>query len=236
VLIESLEVIERNARVQTQLIEDLLDMSRITSGKMRLDIQPVDPITFVEAAIETVRPSAEAKEIRLTTLLDPLAGPISGDPSRLQRVVWNLLSNAIKFTGRNGRIEIVLERVNSHIEITVADSGIGIKPEFLPYVFDRFRQEATSTTRTTMGLGLGLSIVKHLVEQHGGTAVSPGEGRGATFSIHLPLTAVHRAADTHERGHPSGPRSVAGLFRRVDLSGARAGRVRCARRRRSRGW
>jgi len=216
-----LEVIERNARMQTQLIEDLLDMSRITSGKMRLDVQPVAPITFIEAAIETVRPSAEAKGIKLTQVLDPAAGPISGDPNRLQQVVWNLLSNAIKFTGRNGRVQVLLERVNSHIEITVADSGIGIKPEFLAHVFDRFRQEDASPTRTARGLGLGLAIVKHLVEQHGGTvrATSPGEGHGATFTINLPLTVVHRSTDDGERLHPRGGRSVATDFKRLDLSG-----------------
>jgi signal transduction histidine kinase/ActR/RegA family two-component response regulator len=218
---QGLEVIERNARMQTQLIEDLLDMSRIASGKMRLDIQPVQPVTFVEAAIETVRPSAEAKGITLTQLLDPAAGPINGDPSRLQQVVWNLLSNAIKFTGRGGRVEVVLERVNSHVEITVSDSGIGIKPEFLPYVFERFRQEGGSATRPAKGLGLGLSIVRHLVEQHGGTvqARSPGEGCGATFAIHLPLTVAHRGTAYGERRHPKSPRSVAMEFKRLDLSG-----------------
>ncbi len=129
-----------NARLQTQLIEDLLDMSRITSGKVRLDIQPVAPASFIEAAIETVRPAADAKDIRIEKLLDPVAGPISGDPSRLQQVIWNLLSNAIKFTPKGGKVQVVLERVNSHIEIHVADTGIGIKPEFLAHVFERFRQ------------------------------------------------------------------------------------------------
>jgi signal transduction histidine kinase/ActR/RegA family two-component response regulator len=218
---QGLEVIERNARVQTQLIEDLLDMSRITSGKMRLDIQPVEPISFIEAAIETVRPSAEAKGIKLINLLDPAAGPISGDPNRLQQVVWNLISNAIKFTGRNGRVEVLLERVNSHIEITVSDTGIGIAPAFLPHVFDRFRQADASATRTVKGLGLGLSIVKHLVEQHGGTVrvTSPGEGRGATFSVELPLTVAHRNTESGDRLHPTGSRSVAAEFKRLDLSG-----------------
>ena len=218
---QGLEIIERNARMQTQLVEDLLDMSRITSGKMRLDVQPVSPIAFIDAAIETVRPTAEAKGIRLTKLLDPAAGPIIGDPSRLQQVVWNLLSNAIKFTGKSGRVEIVLARVNSQVEITVADSGIGIKPEFLPHVFDRFRQEGASATNPAGGLGLGLSIVRHLVEQHGGTvqAMSPGEGRGATFTIHLPLTVVHRSADGEERLHPRGMSAGAAEFKRLDLSG-----------------
>jgi signal transduction histidine kinase/ActR/RegA family two-component response regulator len=218
---QGLEVIERNARAQTQLIEDLLDMSRIISGKMRLDIQSVDPSAFIEAAIQTVRPSAEAKGIRLSTLLDPGAGPVNGDPGRLQQVVWNLLSNAIKFTDRNGRVQVVLERVNSHIEIAVADTGVGIKPEFLPHVFDRFRQEKASRTRTAAGLGLGLSIVKHLVELHGGSlrAISAGEGQGATFTVCLPLTVVQREGQPGHRLHPKGPSPTSPLFRPPDLSG-----------------
>ena len=192
--LKGLETIERNARVQTQLIEDLLDMSRITSGKLRLDIQPLQPVSFIEAAVETVRPAADAKGIRLETLLDPAAGPISGDPGRLQQVIWNLLSNAIKFTPKDGKVQILLERVNSHIEISVADTGVGIKPEFIPHLFERFRQGDASTTRKYGGLGLGLSIVKSLVELHGGTVAvkSPGEGQGTTVTVHLPLTVVHR--------------------------------------------
>jgi signal transduction histidine kinase/ActR/RegA family two-component response regulator len=218
---QGIEVIERNARAQTQLIEDLLDMSRIISGKMRLDIQTVDPVAFVEAAIQTVRPAAEAKGIRLSTLLDPGAGPINGDPNRLQQVVWNLLSNAIKFTAREGRVQVVLERVNSHIEIAVADTGVGIKPEFLPHVFDRFRQEKASRTRSATGLGLGLSIVKHLVELHGGSvhAISAGEGQGATFTVCLPLTVVQREGDPGRRLHPRGLSRTSPLFRPPDLSG-----------------
>ena len=204
VLQQGLEVIERNARVQTQLIEDLLDTSRITSGKVRLDIQPVAPLTFIEAAIETVRPAANAKGIRIEKLLDPTAGPISGDPSRLQQVVWNLLSNAIKFTPRDGKVQVLLERVNSHIEISVADTGIGIKPDFLMYAFERFRQADATSTRRFGGLGLGLSIVKNLVELHGGNvyAQSPGEGLGATFSVHLPVSVVLRHTEISERSHP----------------------------------
>jgi signal transduction histidine kinase/ActR/RegA family two-component response regulator len=218
---QGIEVIERNARAQTQLIEDLLDMSRIISGKMRLDIQSVDPVAFVEAAIQTVRPAAEAKGIRLSTLLDPGAGPINGDPNRLQQVVWNLLSNAIKFTAREGRVQVVLERVNSHIEIAVADTGVGIKPEFLPHVFDRFRQEKASGTRSATGLGLGLSIVKHLVELHGGSvhAISAGEGQGATFTVCLPLTVVQREGDPGRRLHSRGLSRTSPLFRPPDLSG-----------------
>lgn len=218
---QGLEVIEQNARMQTRLIEDLLDMSRIIAGKMRLDIQSLEPGLFIQAAIETVRPAADAKGITLSKLLDPAAGPVAGDPNRLQQVVWNLLSNAIKFTERNGTVQVLLERVSSHIEITVADTGIGIKPEFLPHVFDRFRQADASTGRTARGLGLGLSIVKHFVELHGGAVkvTSPGEGRGTTFTIELPLMVVHRPVDNLERVHPRGPGAVSFDFRLSDLSG-----------------
>ncbi len=218
---KGLDTIERNARVQTQLIEDLLDMSRITSGKVRLDIQPVAPVSFIEAAVETVRPAADAKGIRLEKLLDPTAGPIAGDPSRLQQVIWNLLSNAIKFTPKDGKVQIMLERVNSHIEINVADTGVGIKPEFLAHVFERFRQADASTTRRYGGLGLGLSIVKHLVELHGGTVrvSSAGENRGSVFSVHLPLTAVHRQGQNEARLHPQTPTATIMDFKTVDLSG-----------------
>jgi signal transduction histidine kinase/ActR/RegA family two-component response regulator len=218
---EGLKVIERNARMQTELIEDLLDMSRITSGKMRLDVQPVEPATFIEAALETVRPAAEAKGITLSKLLDPAAGPVMGDPNRLQQIVWNLLSNAIKFTGKDGRVQVLLERVSSHVEITVADTGIGIKPEFLPHVFDRFQQADSSAARTAKGLGLGLSIVKHLVEQHGGSVhvTSPGEGQGATFSLQIPLTVVHRKPEPGEHRHPKGIGGITTDFKRPDLSG-----------------
>ena len=196
-------------------------MSRITSGKMRLDIQPADPVVFIEAAIETVRPGADAKGITLSTQLDPAAGPITGDPNRLQQVVWNLLSNAIKFTAKNGQVQILLTRESSFIEITVADTGIGIKPEFLPHVFDRFRQEDASRTRTVQGLGLGLSIVKHLVELHGGSVrgTSAGEGRGAVFTVQLPLRAAPRDTEDGERPHPMEPAPIAADFRRSDLSG-----------------
>ena len=195
--------------MQTQLIEDLLDMSRITSGKLRLDMQPIQPVSFIEAALETVKPAADAKGIRLETFLDPAAGPISGDPGRLQQVIWNLLSNAIKFTPKNGKVQIVLERVNSHIEISVADTGVGIKPEFMPHLFERFRQGDASTTRKYGGLGLGLSIVKNLVELHGGTVgvKSAGEGQGTTVTVHLPLTgSPHERLG--ERLHPKTPRAA----------------------------
>jgi signal transduction histidine kinase/CheY-like chemotaxis protein len=204
---QGLDAIARNARMQAQLIEDLLDMSRITSGKMRLDVQPVDPLTFVEAALETVRPAAAAKAVRLEKMLDPAAGPVSGDPHRLQQVTWNLLSNAIKFTPKGGKVQVVLQRVNSHIELSVADTGIGIRPDFLAHVFERFRQADASTTRQQAGLGLGLSIVKQLVELHGGTvrAHSLGEGRGTTFTVELPLLVVQRSAHGEPRVHPSSP-------------------------------
>ena len=215
-----LEIIERNTRVQKQLIEDLLDMNLITSGKLRLEIQPVAPMSFVEAALETVRPAAEAKGIRLISVLDPAAGPIAGDPNRLQQVVWNLLSNAIKFTGRNGRIQVTLQRVDSHVEIAVEDTGIGITPEFLPYVFDRFRQADPSSTRAAGGLGLGLAIVKQLVELHGGAvrATSAGDERGATFTVELPRIAI-RGDAAHGGVHPTALESTALEFKRLDLAG-----------------
>ncbi len=223
-LSKGLDTIERSARVQTQLIEDLLDMSRIASGKVRLDIQPIEPASFIEAAIESVRPTADAKGIRLEKILDSTAGTISGDPNRLQQVIWNLISNAIKFTPRGGKVQVVLERVNSHIEISVADTGIGIDPRFIPHVFERFRQGDASTTRKFGGLGLGLSIVKSLVEMHGGTvrAQSPGENQGTTFAVRLPVAVVHRHALGEERIHPRTPSGASADFRITDLAGIKA--------------
>jgi PAS domain S-box-containing protein len=217
---KGLQTIERNARAQTQLIEDLLDMSRITSGKLRLDIQPIQPLSFIEAALDTVTTAADAKGIRIERFLDPAAGPIYGDPGRLQQVIWNLLSNAIKFTPKGGKVQVVLERVNSHIEISVADTGCGIKPAFMPYLFDRFRQADSATTRQFGGLGLGLSIVKSLVELHGGTvqARSPGENQGTTVTVHLPLTVVH-GSPAPERRHPRAPQPVAAPFVASELAG-----------------
>ncbi len=216
-----LEIIERNARTQTQLIDDLLDMNRIIAGKMRLDVQPLEPATIIENALETVRPAADAKGIRLEKILDPRAGPVVGDPSRLQQVLWNLLSNAIKFTPRDGKVVAVLQRVNSHVEIRVIDTGIGIDHEFLPHVFDRFRQADASTTRRFGGLGLGLSIAKQLAELHGGTvrADSPGTGRGATFTITLPLVAVYPSTPAEDREHPRSSIVPPVDFDDVDLSG-----------------
>jgi PAS domain S-box-containing protein len=189
---EGLAVIERNTRAQAQLIDDLLDMSRIISGKIRLDVHSINPVVFIHAAVETVTPAARAKGIELQLALDQDAGPIPGDPSRLQQVVWNLLSNAIKFTPRGGRVTVSLERGASAVEISVTDTGQGIATEFLPHVFERFRQADASSTRRHGGLGLGLAIVKQIVELHGGTihASSEGEGRGSTFRIDLPLAAL----------------------------------------------
>jgi PAS domain S-box-containing protein len=200
--VKGLETIERNARVQAQIIGDLLDMSRIISGKVQLDVQRISLNEVINAAIDAIRPSAEAKRLRVRATLDTKLSPIRGDPNRLQQIFWNLLTNAVKFTPANGRIDVVLERVNSHVEICVEDSGIGIKPEFLAFVFDRFRQADASTTRNQGGLGLGLSIVKHLVELHGGTVrvKSPGEGQGTTFIVALPVSVIHSEETTrHER-------------------------------------
>jgi signal transduction histidine kinase/ActR/RegA family two-component response regulator len=200
----AVEVIERNARAQAQLIEDLLDVSRIVSGKMRLDVQPVDPAELIETAIESVRPAADAKSVQVQKVLDSGAGPISGDAARLQQVIWNLLSNAIKFTPQGGQVQVRLERINSHVEITVNDTGAGISPEFLPYVFERFRQADQKLNRHHGGLGLGLAIVRHLVELHGGEVrvYSQGEGQGATFTVVLPLIVHHQLAEDNSRVHP----------------------------------
>jgi len=189
----ALDTIERNAQLQVQLIDDLLDVSRIISGKLRLTVIPLELAPVIEAAIDAIRPAADAKNIRLQVMLDSNAGLVSGDPDRLQQVVWNLLSNAVKFTDKGGRIQIRLEHFNSHVVTTVSDTGKGIPPEFLPYVFDRFRQADSSITRLHGGLGLGLAIVRQLVDLHGGSvhAESPGENQGATFSFELPLIIAH---------------------------------------------
>jgi CheY-like chemotaxis protein/anti-sigma regulatory factor (Ser/Thr protein kinase) len=174
---------------------------------VRLDVQRVDVAGVIRAAVETVRPAADAKGIRLQTVLDPHAGPVSGDPNRLQQVFWNLLSNAVKFTARGGRVHVTLERVNSQLEVSVTDTGEGIAAAFLPHVFDRFRQADASANRRHGGLGLGLAIVKQLVELHGGTVrvKSPGVGQGATFTVALPLMAVHPepAGSDADRRHPT---------------------------------
>ena len=202
----AVETIYRNAKSQTQLVADLLDVSRIISGKLRLDVRTVDLLSIVNAAIDSIRPAAEAKTIRLQTLLDPAAGPISGDADRLQQIVWNLLTNAVKFTPKGGRIQVKVQRVDSHVEIVVSDTGVGINKEFLPYVFDRFRQADASTTRIHGGLGLGLSIVHQLVDLHGGavSVSSEGEGKGATFTISLPFVGVtSNETEAAEPVHPT---------------------------------
>ena len=205
---EGLEIIERNARAQGQMVEDLLDMSRITSGKLSLDVQPVQLPQVVEGAITAVKMAAEAKGIRLQKTIDPMLGVnVTGDPHRLQQVLWNLLNNAIKFTPKGGRVGVVLKRVASHVELSVSDSGIGIPAEFLPYVFERFRQADGSHARKFGGLGLGLSIVRNLVELHGGTVRvdSPGDNLGTTFTVTLPVRAVAQQPDQdHPRAHAGG--------------------------------
>ena len=205
---QGLDTIERNARVQAQIIEDLLDMSRIISGKVRLDVAQIDLPAVLNDSIDTVRAAAEAKGIRLQAVVDPRGGPISGDADRLRQVFWNLLNNAIKFTPKGGQAWVLLDRVKSHIEVSVIDTGEGIAPEFLPYVFDRFQQGDASTTRRHGGLGLGLAIVKQLVELHGGTVGvrSDGIGKGATFTVHLPLLAVYLGPDKEGRPSRTAPR------------------------------
>src|SRR5271154_6018297 len=177
-------------------------MSRIISGKGRLGVQRGGLPAVPNEAIETLRAPREGKGVRLQVVVDPFAGPISGDPNRLQQIFWNLLNNAIKFTPKCGKVQVLLERVNSHVEVSVIDTGEGIAPEFLPYIFDRFQQGDASTTRRHGGLGLGLAIVKQLVELHGGNVrvQSDGLGKGATFTVRLPLTAVD--SEPEKEGHP----------------------------------
>ena len=188
---QGVEVIERNAKLQAQMIEELLDMSRIISGKLLFELEPTDVAKLVEAAVAAVRPTADARGILLNTTVSRCRN-VNADPARLQQVTWNLLTNALKFTPRGGQVNIGLSEIEEHVEMTVSDTGQGIKPEFLPFVFDRFRQADASTTRRHGGLGLGLSIVKSLVELHGGSVEvdSPGEGRGATFTVRLPIPTL----------------------------------------------
>jgi CheY-like chemotaxis protein len=219
---QGIEVIDRNARAQTQIIEDLLDMSRIISGKVRLDVQRVDLAPVVAAAVDALKPTADAKGVRLHVVLDPRAGPVSGDPSRLQQVFWNLLSNAVKFTPRGGRVQVLLERVNSHLELSVIDTGEGISAEFLPFVFDRFRQSDASTTRQHGGLGLGLAIVKQLVELHGGSisAKSAGEGKGSTFTVALPMTVIQPdVVEPVAKRHPTAKGTPVSVEHCADIAG-----------------
>jgi len=212
--VRGFEVIERNTRILTQLIDDLLDVSRIVTGKLRLELQAVDPVTVIDAAIAAVQPLADAKPIRLTAILDASTGAVLGDPQRLQQVVWNLLCNAIKFTPAHGRVELRLERADGVARMTVSDTGQGIAPALLPQVFERFRQGEAG--RTTGGLGLGLSIVRHITDLHRGTvrAASDGDGRGATFIVELPLltpTIGTPAASRFDARLPAALTSLAGL-------------------------
>ena len=199
----ALETIERSAKAQNQLINDLLDVSRIITGKLRLNVHPMILVSLIESAIDSIRPAAEAKNISIHSILDPDAGLVSGDSDRLQQVFWNLFTNAIKFTPKGGRVYVQLERVNSHVEITVSDTGEGISPEFLPHVFDRLQQADSTTTRVHGGLGLGLAIVRHLIELHGGKvyAYSAGEGLGACFTINLPIMIFRTGSKPLERLH-----------------------------------
>jgi len=219
---QAIETIFRNANSQCQLINDLLEVSRIITGKLRLEFVACELHSVIEAAAESIRPTAEAKGVRLQVLLEPNVGPVFGDRERLQQIVWNLLSNGVKFTGKGGLVQVTLQRINSHVEIVVNDTGVGIKSDFLPHVFDRFRQADGSTTRNYGGLGLGLAIVRHLVELHGGTAwaESAGDMQGARFTVRLPTmtSSEHQpdeilrqpaiaAFETRERQ----PASLAGL-------------------------
>jgi len=201
----AIETVERNARAQAQLVEDLLDVSRIVTGKLRLDVRPADLRDIITAAIDSVRTAADGKGVTLEARLPDAAAGAVVDPDRLQQVVWNLVSNAIKFTPEGGHVDVTLEQRPSEASIVVTDTGAGISPAFLPYVFDRFRQAEASSTRTHGGLGLGLAIVRHLVELHGGTvrAASPGEGHGTTFTVTVPLRArrsLAQEAEARRRG------------------------------------
>ena len=201
----AIDVIDRNARAQVKLIDDLLDLSRIMTGKLRLDLHQISFASVVEAAVDSAMPSAAAKDIRLKAILGANRDVVSADGARLQQVVWNLLTNAIKFTPKGGQIQVLLQRVNSHLELSVSDTGIGIPASYLPQVFDRFSQKDSSTTRAFGGLGLGLAICKQLVELHGGSikAASQGEGKGATFSVQLPLSIIQLDDESSPRIHPT---------------------------------
>jgi PAS domain S-box-containing protein len=223
---EGLKVIERNARAQAQIIEDLLDMSSIISGKVRLAMQKIDLASVVDTSIKAVQPTAAAKGVTVQAKLGPVDGAVAGDPNRLQQVFWNLLTNAVKFTPKEGRVSVTLERVNSHFEVNVADTGEGIDPTFLPHVFERFRQADASTSRRHGGLGLGLSIVKQLVELHGGNihAASGGHGKGSTFTVALPvpaLDAYRGPMESREQHARSAPRDLEATVPTINLAGVK---------------
>ena len=215
---QAIETIGRNATSLTQIVEDVLDVSRIVSGKLRLNVQPVELSEIVREAIATTQPAADAKGIRVDLMLDPVATQVSGDPDRLRQVLWEFFSNGVKFTQRGGHVQIRLERVNSHVEVTVADNGIGIPAEFLPHLFERFTQADSGVSRLHGGLGLGLAISRHLVELQGAgsPAQSPGPGLGSTFCVELPIRSIgassavrsafirpHPATTAHSRSHCS---------------------------------
>ncbi|WP_242345156.1 hybrid sensor histidine kinase/response regulator [Anaeromyxobacter terrae] len=213
-----IETIERSAQAQAQIVDDLLDVSRIVRGQLRLDVRPVELVPVIEAALDAVRPAAAARSISIAAVLVPRAGPVSGDPGRLQQVVWNLLSNAIKFTPPGGRVEIRLARAEGEVAISVRDTGAGIDPTFLPHLFERFRQADSSSTRAHGGLGLGLALVRHLVEAQGGSvsAASEGPGRGATFTVRLPISPLRTRRAAAAAAPPAAPRELrplAGLER-----------------------
>jgi PAS domain S-box-containing protein len=201
----AMEIIERNARAQVRLIDDLLDLSRIMSGRFRLDVRQVSLLDIVRGALDSIEPTAQTKGVRLESVLDPQSVVVAGDPARLQQVFWNLLSNAVKFTPKGGKVQVLLQRVNSHIEFSVSDTGIGIPTSFLPHVFERFSQKDSSTHREYGGLGLGLAIAKQLVDLHGGSiqAKSMGEGHGATFVVTLPLIMLGKEEERAGRVHPT---------------------------------
>jgi signal transduction histidine kinase len=185
----ALQVIEKSAKSQARLVDDILDTARIITGRLKLDANPVEIEPVLRAALDVIRPSADAKRIDLHVVIDDRNGIVLGDANRVQQVLWNLLSNAVKFTGEGGRVEVRLSRTDGQIEIVVSDNGMGIDPQFLPHVFERFRQADSTSTRQYSGLGLGLAIVRHVVEMHGGTVVasSPGKGQGATFRVRFPM-------------------------------------------------
>jgi PAS domain S-box-containing protein len=218
---DALETIERNARAQSRLVDDLLDVSRIITGKLRLEVTRVEPRYFIESAVEALRPAAAAKEVTVESLTGAGVCAIAGDAARLKQIAWNLLSNAIKFTPPGGRVEVRLARADSHVEFAVADTGAGISPEFLPHVFEPFRQADQKTTRRHGGLGLGLSIVRHLVDLHGGTvrAESPGEGRGATFTVRLPVSHDDQTNGPGERRVSTAEDASASLGRPESFDG-----------------
>ena len=219
---EGLEVIERNARAQSELIGDLLDMSRIVAGKMRLNVQQVDLGEVISAAIDTVRPAADARGLRVQTVLDPGA-VVLGDPGRLQQVMWNLLTNAVKFTPKGGFVRVAMQRVDSHVEVSIIDSGQGMTADFIAHAFERFRQADSHEMQRTGGLGLGLSIVKDLIEMHGGSiqAKSEGAGRGSTFLINLPLAVIHPMPADIERVPPGSVITHPTEMRGISLRGVR---------------